>query len=385
MSTPFRCPPVPVGRFLLPTAAAAIIFLAIIRTAVAADDGLPPFEGDGRNASYPTLSTTFTQVRTFPDEQLQDHESLDTALSIQLLVAAKLAAEHPLPFAGISRPIIGKDMVRVVELLQQWRGSDKPLTDYLDGYLLKGDGQGNVRFTSYFSPSVRVAETRSEGYQVPLYRKPPEQTAQFPSRKEINGGALAGRGLELAWAASMADLYFLEVQGSGYGVYPDGNRRLFSFGGKNGHSYVSIGKHLVEQGEIKAAEISMAAIRAWFAANPEKAQGVMELNPSFVFFDTDKSVVTGAAGRAVTAMRTVAADSAILPLGSVLVIEMPILDAQGRVAFYQPRIMAVQDRGGAIKGTGRIDIYAGAGPAAEEMAGNLKHFGRVWLLLPKAR
>lgn len=383
MATSFHCPPWPVGRFFLPAAAAVVVFLTV-GAAAAAGDGLPPFEGDGRDSSFPTLSTTFTQVRTFPGEHVQDRESLDAALATQVLIAAKLAAEQPLPLNGVSRPIAGKDIVRVVELLQQWRDSGKPLSDYLDGYLLKGDDQGNVRFTSYFSPSIRVSETKSEGYQVPLYRKPPEQTAQFPSRKEIYNGALAGRGLELAWAASMSDLYFLEVQGSGYGVYPDGNRRLFSFGGKNGHSYVSIGKHLVEQGEIKADAISMAAIRAWFAANPEKAQDVMELNPSFVFFATDKMVVTGAAGRAVTAMRTVAADSAVLPLGSMLVIEMPILDAQGRVASYQPRIMAVQDRGGAIKGTGRIDIYAGAGQAAEEMAGNLKHFGRVWLLLPKS-
>lgn len=383
MATSFDRSPWPLGRFVLPAATAVAVFLNI-GVAAAAGDGLPPFEGDGRDTSFPMLSTTFTQVRTFPGEQVQDRESLDAALATQAFVAAKLAAEQPLPLDGVRRPIVGKDMVRVVELLQRWNGSGKPLTDYLDGYLLKGDDQGNVRFTAYFSPSIRVSDTRSDGYQVPLYRKPPEQAAQFPSRKEIHNGALAGRGLELAWAASMADLYFLEVQGSGYGVYPDGSRRLFSFGGKNGHSYVSIGKYLVEQGEIKAEAISMSAIKAWFAAHPDKAQEVMELNPSFVFFATDKTAVTGAAGRAVTAMRTVAADSAILPLGSMLVIEMPILDAQGRVASYQPRIMAVQDRGGAIKGTGRIDIYAGAGQAAEEMAGNLKHFGRVWLLLPKS-
>jgi membrane-bound lytic murein transglycosylase A len=364
---------------------ATVVFLTAGVAAAAASDGLPPFEGDGRDVSRPMLSTTFTHVQTVPGEQLPDRDSLDAVLTIQALIAAKLPAEQTLLFDGVRRPIVGKDMVRVVGLLQQWQASGKPLSDYLDGYLLKGDDQGNVRFTSYFSPSIRVSATQGAGYQVPLYRKPPEQIDQFPSRKEIYSGALAGRGLELAWAASMADLYFLEVQGSGYGVYPDGSRRLFSFGGKNGHSYVSIGKHLVEQGQIKAEAISMAAIKAWFAANPGKARDVMELNPSYVFFVTDKMAVTGAAGRAVTAMRTVAADSSVLPLGSMLVIEMPILDAQGRVAFYQPRIMAVQDRGGAIKGTGRIDIYAGAGPAAEEMAGNLKHFGRVWLLLPKSQ
>lgn len=372
------------GRVLI-----AALAVSVWADAARAEEDLPHFDGDGFRYDQPALTTTFTLDRGFnaaaqPGRDGPDQASLETALAIQGEVTARLAPETRYRLEGVARPVSGADLVGTVAALRQWQGSGQPLTAFVTPYLLRGEGHGNVRFTGYLTPSLPVSATASPAYPVPIYRKPADQPGPYPSRHDIDAGALVGQGLELAWTTSRAELFFLQVQGSGYGFYPDGRRQLFSFAGKNGHPYVSIGKHLVNSGEIAADQISLASIKAWFAAHPDRADQVMELNPSYVFFATDRDAVTGATGRPVTALRSVAADTTILPLGAMILIEMPIIGDDGKLLRYEPRVMAVQDRGGAIKGSGRIDIYAGGGMAAETLVGGLKHFGRVWLLLPRA-
>jgi membrane-bound lytic murein transglycosylase A len=46
--------------------------------------------------------------------------------------------------------------------------------------------------------------------------------------------------------------------------------------------------------------------------------------------------------------------------------------------------MVAQDTGGAIKGVVRGDVFWGAGPRAEAIAGHMKSLGRYAILLPKA-
>lgn len=354
-----------------------------------AGDDLPPFPGDGRDVQASPLTATFTATGRSPTDPVDiladDIPSLRQVLITQARMLAKVKSK-PAPglrLDGVDRMVDADTLARVVEALERWRSSGRPLSDFVRPWQLQGDGRGNIRFTGYYTPSITVSDKARPRFTVPLLRKPEATPLPLPSRAAINSGALSGQGLELAWA-DMTDLYFLQVQGSGYGVdSATGQRQLFSFGGKNGHPYVSIGKYLVEQGEIAAADISMASIKSWLAAHPDRARQIMELNPSYSFFTTQVAAVTGAAGVELTPMRSVAADSAILPLGSMVLIEMPVLDDLGRVAYHTPRLMAVQDRGGAIKGPGRIDIYTGSGPEAEARAGVLKHFGRVWLLLPR--
>lgn len=360
--------------------------LALGAGSASAADDLPPFVGDGRDPSFPVLGSTFTPVTSLPNEAPlagEDRAALMSMLDNQARALDKAKGEPAATFDGVGRRVTAADLKGTVERLRQWAGSGRPLGEYVQPYILKGDGQGNVRFTGYFTPSIRISDKPSDTFRFPLYRRPVGMAEPLPSRKEIDDGALSGKGLELAWTDDLIGLYFLQVQGSGYGFDTAGTNRLFSYGGKNGHPYVSIGKYLVAQGEITAQEISMAAIKDWFARHPARIREVMDLNPSYSFFTTDIAAVSGAAAVPLVPFRSVAADSSVLPLGAMVLIEMPILDDQGRVASYQPRLMAVQDRGGAIKGVGRIDIYAGAGAKAEDFAGHLKHFGRAWLLLPR--
>jgi membrane-bound lytic murein transglycosylase A len=368
-------------------AAALACMLALIAPQIAnAQQDLPSFAGDGRNTAFPVLERIFTRDASVPDAIPADpyeRQVLRRALEAQGQIIAKGDPAAAVNFPGVPGAVNNGELARLVSALAGALDGGRALTEVADAYLLQGDGQGNVRFTSYFTPSIAVSSTRTDTYAVPVYRKPEGGPDPLPQRSQITDGALAGQGLELAWTDSAVDLFFLQVQGSGYGRYEDGSRALFSYGGKNGHPYVSIGKYLVSSGEIPVERISMASIRQWFADHPARVREVLDINPSYNFFVAGGSAVVGAAGVALTPLRSVAADSTVLPLGSVIVIEMPILGADGAVDHRQPQIMLVQDRGGAIKGTARVDIYAGGGPEAEVFAGNLKHFGRVWLLLPK--
>lgn len=352
----------------------------------AAQGDLPSFPGDGRDTGRPAVTETFAPATPPPEEPRSgagNDASLRRVLDTQAQVLAQGDPGQVHAFPGVARTVTTGDLRRLVADMRQALDSGRPLSEVAEAHLLQGDGQGNVRFTGYFTPSIAVSDRPSARFATPLYRKPQDRPAPLPTRAEIGDGALAGQGLELAWTDSATDLFFLQVQGSGYGIHEDGRRVLFSYGGKNGHPYVSIGKHLVATGEIPAEAISMAAIKDWLAAHPDRMRALLDLNPSYTFFVAGAPAVVGAAGVPVTPLRTVAADTSILPLGSMIVIDMPVLGEDGTVAFHQPRIMAVQDRGGAIKGPGRVDIYAGAGPDAEHLAGHLKHFGRVWLLLPR--
>src|SRR3546814_21087429 len=86
-----------------------------------------------------------------------------------------------------------------------------------------------------------------------MMRRPPRSTRTdtlFPyttlfrslTRKEIDAGALAGRGLELAWAADPVDAFFLHVQGSGRVIFPDGRVQRVGFAGSNGLPFYAIGQ-----------------------------------------------------------------------------------------------------------------------------------------------
>ncbi|CUB04650.1 3D domain/MltA specific insert domain [Marinomonas fungiae] len=248
------------------------------------------------------------------------------------------------------------------------------------------DQRGNVQITGYYVPIMSVRHQPDEIYKYPLYRKPnlPKGTP-LPSREQIDfEGALDGQGLEIAYTSSLVDNFFLHVQGSGMVEFEDGERRLLSWGGVNGHAYRSIGKILIERDEIPRAEMSAQAIREWLAAHPEQMREVMSTNPSYLFFSEGLTQPVGAANVPLTPLYSVAVDPKVIPLGSILLGEVPKLNAQGELVGHEFRLLLAQDKGGAIKGPGHIDWYQGIGEEAHFHAGQLKHFGRVWLLLPRS-
>ncbi|MCE2594847.1 murein transglycosylase A [Motilimonas cestriensis] len=245
-----------------------------------------------------------------------------------------------------------------------------------------GDGQGNVLFTGYFSPVMKIRHQADSVYKYPLYGMPNCQQ-HCPSRAQIYAGALANQGLEIGYSKSLLDNFMLEVQGSGFVYFEDGgDKQYFAYAGKNGHGYTSIGKVLIERGEVAKQDMSLEAIKNWAAKQDESTlRELLEQNPSFVFFKANTELdVIGAAGIPLQGGAAVAADRAYLPMGSVILAEVPQLDAKGIwTGHHVLKLLMVLDTGGAVK-KNHLDLYHGLGVQAGRNAGYYKHFGRVWLL-----
>ena len=258
--------------------------------------------------------------------------------------------------------------------------------------------------TGYFEPEIKASRTRAPGYDVPLYRRPPDlvdidlgafrdewqgrtlrgrlertRVVPYPGRAPIMEGALAGKGLELAWAADPNEAFFLEIQGSGRLSLPDGTTMRIGYDSQNGRDYVPIGRVLVDMGELPRDGVSMQSIKAWLAAHPDRAEQVRNANPSVVFFRELTGLAPddgprGALNIPVRPQVSVAVDPAFIPYGTPLIATLEGGDARLHVAM---------DTGGAIKGAGRLDIFQGTGTQAGEAAGRLASRARVILLIPR--
>ncbi|HPU15677.1 MAG TPA: MltA domain-containing protein [Polymorphobacter sp.] len=264
-----------------------------------------------------------------------------------------------------------------------------------------GDGRGLN--TGYYEPEIAGSRTAAPGFAVPFYRRPAdlidvdlglfsdglkgkkvrgrvEGTALVPyyDRAAITGGALAGRGLELAWAADPHEAFFLEIQGSGRLLLPDGSVIRIGFDAQNGRDYVAIGKLLRDRGVLAPGQATMDGIIGWLRSHPDEAPAILNANGSYIFFREVKGDgPIGALGQALTPQVSVAADPRYVPLGAPLWLDT-------RVPAPFARLMVAQDTGGAIKGANRLDIFWGAGTDARKTAGGLSTTGTTVLLLPPA-
>ena len=199
-------------------------------------------------------------------------------------------------------------------------------------------------------------------------------------QKQKNARTVQGE-IERAIAEATGQRAF-EFQGSGRIELPDGSHLRVGYADQNGHPYKSIGKLLVERGELKLEEASMQGIKAWGEANPDKLAELLNSNPSYVFFrelPNGLSGPLGALGVPLTAGRSIAVDPKFIPLGA------PVFLSTTWPNSAQPlnRLMMAQDTGGAIRGAVRADFYWGFGASAGELAGRMKQQGRMWVLLPK--
>ena len=238
-------------------------------------------------------------------------------------------------------------------------------------------GTGGSLFTGYFEPLLSGSRTKGGPWRWPLYRMP-INLVTLPERADIDAGALDGMGLELLWVDDPVDAFFLHVQGSGRVRLEDGSEVLLGYAGGNGHPYTSIGRELIDRGEIAADDISMASIRAWLASHPDEAAGLMAVNRSYVFFrELAGEGPVGAQGVPLTPGRSLAVDDDVIAYGVPVWLETALPDG----APWR-RLMIAQDTGSAIVGAVRGDIFFGAGDWAAAMAGAMKSPGRSWILLP---
>ncbi len=254
--------------------------------------------------------------------------------------------------------------------------------------------------TGYYEPELHGSLKKSKKYLYPLYETPKdmisvELSSIYPELKNYRlRGRLEGNKLipyytrkeiesrdinatAICYVDSKIDKFFLEVQGSGR-VKLDNNTTIFvGYDNQNGHRYRSIGKYLIEQGEIPKEKMSLQAIKKWCDTHPKKIDQLLHYNKSLIFFKKRNYKATGSLGVELTPMRSVAVDRGFIPLGSMLYI-----DAKGKDSSIQ-RVVFAQDTGGAIKGAIRADLFTGFGDQASELAGKLQSDLTMWVFLPK--
>ena len=277
---------------------------------------------------------------------------------------------------------------------------------HLKPYAILGDGNASGLVTGYYEPLLRGSRTRANGFEQPVRGVPDDLltidlSAIFPELKDkrVRGrlvgnkvvpywsrGEIAARGDKLPaptllYVDDAVELFFLQVQGSGRVKLADGTMTRLNYADQNGFPYQSIGRTLVDRGEMKLEEASMQGIQAWARANPARLDELLNTNPSYVFFreaPNSKDGPVGALGVPLTNERSIAVDPRSVPLGA------PVFLATTRPNSSKPlnRLMLAQDTGSAIKGAVRADFFWGFGKEAGEQAGRMKQAGRMWLLLP---
>lgn len=269
------------------------------------------------------------------------------------------------------------------------------------------DGSPEGLVTGYYEPLLRGSRTPSERYRHPLYAAPddllvidlgalyPElrnlrlrgrldgrRVVPYHDRAAIENGQAPLRGRELVWVDDPIDLFFLQVQGSGRVQLENGEVMRVGYADQNGHPYRSIGRWLIDQGELSLDRASMQGIKDWARRNPQRLTELLNVNPSYVFFrelPNDLPGPLGALGVPLTAERSIAIDPTAIPLGA------PVWLATTRPNSPVPleRLVLAQDTGGAIRGPVRVDFFWGFGDQAGQVAGAMKSRGRLWVLLPR--
>jgi membrane-bound lytic murein transglycosylase A len=271
------------------------------------------------------------------------------------------------------------------------------------------DGAETGLVTGYYEPLLRGARNRGGPYQTALYSVPDDlltidisslypdlknlrlrgrvvgrKVVPYFSRAELEqSGVLAGK--ELVWVDDAIEAFFLQVQGSGRVQLADSGETVrLAYAEQNGHPYRSIGRYLVDKGEMTLDQASAQTIRTWYLANPMRREELLNANPSYVFFKEEKIVnpsigPKGALGVPLTPLRSIAVDPQYIPLGAPVYLSTTYPSKD----IPLQRLMMAQDTGGAIRNPVRADFFWGFGAEAGDRAGKMKQRGSLWVLLPK--
>jgi membrane-bound lytic murein transglycosylase A len=276
-----------------------------------------------------------------------------------------------------------------------------------------GDDKGLV--TGYYEPLLDGSRSITPQFAIPLYAPPDDLVTidladLYPELKDKRlRGRVAGKkvvpywtraelerdpvllaGKVLVYVADPVEAFFLEIQGSGRIALTDGSVIRLNYADQNGHPYRSIGRVLIDRGDLPLERASMQGIAAWARANPEKLRPLLDENPSYVFFREVPAPLAGSLDAAIDgplgtlgvpllAGRTIAVDARAVPLGAPIFLATTFPSSDKPLA----RLVLAQDTGGAIRGAVRADFYWGFGPDAGREAGRMRQQGRMWLLWPR--
>ena len=272
--------------------------------------------------------------------------------------------------------------------------------------VVNSDGTHEGLVTGYYEPLLRGSRTRTAKYRYPLYSTPddlltikvdnlfPElkgervrgrrengRVVPYYTRGEIEQGITSLRGREILWVDDSVELFFLHIQGSGRVRLDNGEIVRVGYDNHNGHPYRSIGRILIDRGELTLSQASMQGIKQWGRDNPERLDALLAENPAYVFFrelPPNLGGPIGALGVPITPRRSIAVDEQSVPLGA------PVYLATSWPNTNKPlsRLMFAQDKGSAIKGAVRADFFWGFGDDAAKLAGRMRQSGQMWVLLP---
>ncbi len=273
------------------------------------------------------------------------------------------------------------------------------------------DGAGEVLFTAYFEPLLEGRRAAEGDFRHPIYALPDDLVSvdlaafgveaeprrlvgrvagralvPYWDREAIDwGGAVTATAAPLAFLADPVALFFLHVQGSGTVRFPDGELLRAGYAATNGRPYRSIGKLLIDEGLVPAAEMSMQAIEAYLVAHPEELRRVLSANPSYVFFRPLDAAggPLGCFEIPLTAGRSIATDRRLVPAPVPAFVRTSLPSPDGSSERPLARFVLNQDTGGSIVGPGRVDLFLGRGAEAGAVAGRTKHRGELFILLPR--
>ncbi len=271
--------------------------------------------------------------------------------------------------------------------------------------IVQADQRGKV--TGYYEPIIEAMHEKGDGFETPFLRRPHDlielsdfqaeahgmrfgrkidgKLAPYFNRPEIDGGALAGLDLEIAYVRDPVDAFFAHVQGCARLQLPTLEIRI-TYDGKSGHEFTGIGRVLIDLGEIPAVNISMQSIRDWLKQNPARVSELLHHNKSYIFFREEpvagfKLGPIAAAKVPVSAGRSIAVDRTIHAFGLPFFISAPDLKTLEPEGFN--RLMIAQDTGSAILGAARADLFIGSGNAAGAIAGSINYNAQFHILLPR--
>ncbi len=265
-----------------------------------------------------------------------------------------------------------------------------------------------VLFTGYFQPELMASTEKDRDFTYPIYGVPDDllkidlrlfnqtlppitlygrvagrQVLPYYTRGEIDGGNITLHAPVLAWLSSPVDGLMLHIQGSGLLKFTNGDRRYIHFAASNGRPYGSIGKWLIKKGWLRPEDADWPGIRQWACTHPKQLRQALGANPRYIFFRWEEKGPVGSLGAVLVPMRSVALDTEFFPAGTLCFIDVPQVHVAGKDAPGLCRFVLNQDRGSAIKGPCRVDIYCGEGKEAGKTAGKLRHRGDLYILIKK--
>ncbi len=262
-------------------------------------------------------------------------------------------------------------------------GNSDDARTFFQTYFTAYSINGTAKITGYFEPEFPGAKNREPGYTVPLYAKPADSALANLPRAAIDNGALYRKTPVTAYLTNPVDAFMLQIQGSGRILLRDGQILRVGFDGQNGQPYTPIGRILVQDGDLSPGDVSYQSISAWLKSHPAEARGIMEQNARYVYLRPLGGLpanqgAPGALGVPLTAGRSLAVDSAVIPLGVPIFLSTtdPITNAPLN------RLTIAQDTGGGIHGAEAADLFFGAGPQAQATAGVMQQPGALYVLLP---